>query len=124
MNVLRKAPGWFFGLWTLIFLGAGCAEEPSPPIDLVRMEALLSDIQEAEIYSSQLPDSTNQWTNKNKDSLRRYYQEIFAHHGVDAQEFEEALRWYAYRPHLLDTIYLRISRRYAPEGKEAPAPQE
>src|SRR5690606_31454656 len=86
------------GLLGLILVLGACHREDIPPLDLDRMEAVLSDIQEAEVYSSMIPDTLHKWTNKNKDSLYRFYMEIFAHHNLDPLEFEKALAWYAARP--------------------------
>lgn len=117
----RIKPGlaiWVLGLSLGLSLGS-CKQEEPPPIPAERMERILSDMHEAEVYSAMIPDSSQRWANKNLDSLYVFYQEIFAHHDLDPEEFEQAMAWYAARPVLLDSIYQRMIRRYAPESEQS-----
>jgi hypothetical protein len=94
-----------------LLLLAACQEtdlSKEAPIPPAKMEAILTDIHFAEIYSSMLADSLHQVQAKNLDSLSLYYKEIFAHHKITPDEFHKGLDWYRENPEMLDSTYKRI----------------
>ena len=80
-----------------------------PPIAPKRMEAILYDVQMAEVYSTMAgKDSTKDFAQKNEDSLAVYYASIFRHYGISAGEFKTAVEWYRAHPADLDSIYTKM----------------
>ena len=81
-----------------------------------KMEKILYDMQLADVYSlSVRGDTTEQFGQKNQDSLARYYNEIFAHHGVKYDGFMKTMQWYKEHPAQLDTIYNNVLTRISAE---------
>ncbi len=88
------------------------------PVSSQTMEQILFDLQVADSYSTMLqPDSLPPVNVKNKDSLARFYMEIFAFHKITEEEFLEAMRWYQERPAKLEIIYGNIQARLTEMGE-------
>lgn len=70
-----------------------------------KMEAVLTDLHLAEVYSSMVSDSLHEPRSKNMDSLALYYKYVFAHHNITVEEFEQSFEWYRTHPGTLDSSY-------------------
>jgi hypothetical protein len=85
------------------------------------MQQVLLDINLAEAYSNMVKDSTHKGNTKNLDSLAVYYRDIFAHHKITQQQFDNSMNWYKLHPDDLDTLYSNIlpivNRWQNPSGK-------
>lgn len=77
-------------------------------IPMDRMEQILMDLHMAEVYSSMLDDSTHTSRSKNIDSLAVFYKDVFAHHNITQDEFEQSFEWYRTHPAEIDTLYKRM----------------
>ena len=73
-----------------------------------KMEAILVDLHLAEVYSSMVSDSLHESRSKDMDSLAVYYKDVFAHHNVTMEEFEESFEWYRTHPGTLDSSYKQM----------------
>jgi len=90
-------------LWT-----ASCKKE-QPHLSAEKMQGVLTDIYMAESYSMTIAqDSTKPGTQKNLDSLARYYREIFKHHNITQQEFTSSMTWYEQHPEELDSAFANM----------------
>lgn len=97
---------YFYLLPVLVLLSCS---QPKPPVPQDKMEAVLLDVELAEVYSGLVPkDSTKPIVQKNIDSLGQFYQSIFAHHHITRADFDTSLVWYRAHPVLLDTMYAHI----------------
>lgn len=113
----------YFILFLLSFVLSACGEKKvaveKAATDLIpaaKMEKILYDMQLADVYSlSVRGDTTEHFGQKNQDSLSRYYNEIFAHHGVKYDGFMKTMQWYKEHPAQLDTIYNNILNRMSAE---------
>lgn len=73
------------------------------------MKKLLFDVHLAETYSMVVSrDTLHPRTERNLDSLARYYQLILKHHKVTLVQFEQNLDWYKRHPEELDSIYTKM----------------
>lgn len=98
---------YFFCLFPVLLLPS-CSQK-QPPVPQDKMEAVLLDVELAEVYSGLVPkDSTKPMVQKNVDSLGRFYQSIFAHHRITREDFDVSLAWYKAHPVVLDTMYAHI----------------
>lgn len=89
-------------------------EDAAPPTNIPAktMEKILYDMQMADVYSQSVrKDTTQSYGIKNQDSLARYYNEIFAHHSVTYEQFNNTMQWYKEHPMNLDTIYNNVLTR-------------
>lgn len=74
-----------------------------------KMGRILSDVQIAEVYSTIIDDTASHYvTNRNVDSLKRYYNDIFTHHNVTPEAFAKSIDWYKRNPDKLDSVYVKI----------------
>jgi ParB-like chromosome segregation protein Spo0J len=81
-----------------------------------KLEQILHDIQLADVYSlSVREDTLHQFGQKNPDSLARYYQEIFQHHGVTYDQFDKTIAWYKEHPANFDTVYQNVLNKFSEE---------
>lgn len=78
-----------------------------------KMEKVLLDLHMAEVYSSMVKDSLHESRSKDMDTLAVFYKDIFAHHGITQQEFDESYDWYRSHPTVIDTIYKRMMVTFA-----------
>jgi hypothetical protein len=95
-----------------------CASDSQEPqgthLSPEKMEALLFDLQLADIYSTMArPDTAAASNVRDADSLAFFYTEILAHHGVTAELFNLSMDWYESHPAQLEPITTRISDRLA-----------
>jgi hypothetical protein len=74
------------------------------PIPREKMQRLLLDINIAEVYSGMTKDTLHKPGTKNADSLTAFYTDVFAHHQVTHEEFEQALVWYKAHPDEMDSL--------------------
>ncbi|MEI8280759.1 MAG: DUF4296 domain-containing protein [Bacteroidota bacterium] len=81
-------------------------KKETPPIAPALMQQMIRDIHLAEAYCMSIPDSTH--SGKNKDSLARFYKEIFAHYKISEQDFDKGLEWYRLHPDDFDSVYGRV----------------
>jgi hypothetical protein len=89
-------------------LFAACQKD-QPHLPAEKMKAILTDIYIAESYSMVITqDSTKPGTQKNADSLARFYAEIFQHHHITQQEFTNSMRWYEQHPDELDSVFAKM----------------
>ena len=107
------------------FLLAACkrsAEEVADAggrIPAKTLEKILYDMQLADVYSlSVRADSTKNFGQKNSDSRARYYNEIFAHHGVTFNQFKTTVEWYKEHPAQFDTLYQKVLNRMSTEEEK------
>ena len=110
-------------LFVSLCLVAGCKDRTKhlPPKVI---EKVLLDLTLAESYSTMTIDSLHKAGTKNTDSLAVFYKEIFAHHKITQQEFEESLNWYKSNPEELDSAYARMQVVVTQwQGKYPAAPQ-
>ena len=98
----------FFLLSFAVCLLISCKHD-KPPIDPKKMEAILYDVQTAEVYSTMAgKDSVKDFGQKNEDSLAAYYAAIFKHYNISVASFKTAVEWYRARPSELDSIYSKL----------------
>jgi len=91
----------------LLLLTTACSNKKAEaPIPAAKMQAIMLDIHLAEAYSGTIPDSAH--SGKNRDSLARYYKEIFAHHQIAEADFNKGLEWYRVHPDELDSVYAKM----------------
>jgi Domain of unknown function (DUF4296) len=91
----------------LLLLTTACSNKKAEaPIPAAKMQAIMLDIHLAEAYSGTIPDSAH--SGKNRDSLARYYKEIFAHHQIAEADFNKGLEWYRVHPDELDSVYANM----------------
>jgi hypothetical protein len=106
-----------------VLLFASCNEgnnskETAGNIPAAKMEKILYDMQLADVYSQSVrDDSSHNYGQKNKDSLARYYNEIFAHHGVTVEQFQKTMEWYKEHPPELDTVYNNVLTRMSTDDE-------
>jgi uncharacterized membrane-anchored protein YhcB (DUF1043 family) len=87
-------------------------EEPAGNIPADKLEKILYDMQLADVYSQSVrKDTTENYGQKNKDSLARYYNEIFAHYNVTSEQFQKTMNWYKEHPPKLDSVYNNVLNR-------------
>lgn len=73
------------------------------------MQNVLMDLHLAEVYSTLAGrDSLHTGGAKNLDSLAVYYNEVFAHHKINKDEFVKSISWYRSHPDELDSAYARM----------------
>ena len=95
----------FILLASVVFLLSACGKEEAP-LPPSKMENILIDVHLAEAYSQQgARDSLGNVVPRNLDSLAVSYNAIYAHHGITAAQFNEAMDWYRAHPAQLDSIY-------------------
>jgi hypothetical protein len=70
-----------------------------------QMQKVLLDMTLAEGYSTMNKDSLHKTSTKNYDSLAVYYKDIFAHHKITEEQFNESLDWYKGHPEEMDSTY-------------------
>ena len=87
---------------------ASCEDGKKDILPKEKMQAVLLDINVAEVYSTMSEDSTHPRGEKNPDSLALYYKTIFSHHGITRQEFDKSMAWYKTHPDEMDTIVNRM----------------
>ena len=64
-----------------------------------KMGRILTDVQIAEVYSTIIDDTASHYvTNRNLDSLKRYYNDIFTHHNITPEAFATL----SFKIHLLE----------------------
>jgi hypothetical protein len=82
------------------------------------LENILYDMQLADVYSlSVRADSTQNFGQKNQDSLARYYNEIFAHYGVKYEQFSKTIEWYKEHPAQFDTVYQNVLNKMSAQDE-------
>lgn len=91
------------------FCSCGEVKKDTPPIAPEKMKLILADMHLAEVYSSMLNDSLHQSRSKNMDSLGIFYTDIFSHHHITKEAFDESMKWYRTHPGDLDSVYNNIS---------------
>lgn len=74
------------------------------PIPREKMQRLLLDVNIAEVYSGMTKDTLHKPGTKNADSLTAFYTDVFAHHQVTRDEFEQAMVWYKAHPDEMDSL--------------------
>jgi len=89
----------------LLFVASGCKEKGGSHLPRKVMKEVLLDISLAEGYSIMVKDSLHPAGSKNYDSLAVFYKDIFAHHNITQQQFEESLDWYKENTSELDSVY-------------------
>lgn len=87
---------------------ASCEDGKKDILPKEKMQAVLLDINIAEVYSTMSDDSTHPKGEKNPDSLALFYKTIFSHHGITKQEFDRSMAWYKTHPAEMDTIVNRM----------------
>jgi len=99
---------YFLPILFVAFLFTAC-EQQQPHLSREKMQQVLTDIYIAESYSMVImQDSTRPGTQKNLDSLARYYREIFKHHNITSREFTSSMRWYEQNPDELDSTFSKM----------------
>lgn len=94
-------------------------QPPSGSIAAKTFEKILYDMQLADVYSQSVrKDTTQTYGQKNKDSLARYYNEIFAHYNVTLEQFQKTMEWYKEHPPQLDTIYNNVLNRMSKDDDD------
>ena len=94
--------------------GAVATADHLPP---KTMEKVLYDIQLADVYSSSVVvDSVHRFGDKNIDSLAKYYNEVFKHHHITYEQFNNSIGWYKENPAQLDSIYTAVLNKFSAEG--------
>jgi len=101
-----KCAGVLLVAATLIF--ASCKDGKDGVLSKEKMQAVLTDINIAEIYATMSEDSTHPRGEKNPDSLGLYYKIIFDHHGIKKEDFDKSLAWYKAHPDDMDTVVNRM----------------
>lgn len=99
----------FIALFLLAGILVSCKEEKDKDIlPRDKMQRIIADLQIAEVYSTIIDDTASHYiTNRNLDSLRRYYNDIFTHHGVTPEAVAKSLEWYKRNPDQLDSVYAK-----------------
>ena len=70
------------------------------------MAKVLTDINIAEVYCTQVKDSVRRAPNtKDLDSLALYYKDILAHYNITAAQFTGSMKWYKNHPQEMDSLY-------------------
>ncbi len=92
-------------MFILLFFAPGCKEQGGSHLPRKVMKEVLLDISLAEGYSIMVKDSLHPAGSKNYDSLAVFYKDIFAHHNITQQQFEESLDWYKENTSELDSVY-------------------
>lgn len=96
-------------LFCSLVVVCSCQSSNKHQLSATKMQAILDDLHVAEAYSVIInQDSARRDTERNVDSLRKYYQIIFKHHHITFKEFDESLTWYKNHPHELDSMYAKI----------------
>lgn len=97
-------------LMTVLVAGlfTSCAEKQERHLPREQMVKVMTDIYLAEVYSSVVSDTTGTSSNKNMDSLAKYYKTVLHHHGITLDEFSHSLRWYSDNPTELDSAYMNV----------------
>ncbi len=99
----------FLSTVLLVFVFAACDSEKQPQLSPDKMQAILSDIHVAEVYSIVMRrDSAHRGNERNHDSLAAFYHSILKHHNVDLATFDESLNWYKRNPDALDSVYAKM----------------
>jgi hypothetical protein len=94
-----------FIILLLLLIASGCKEKGGSHLPRKVMKEVLLDISLAEGYSIMVKDSLHPAGSKNYDSLAVFYKDIFAHHNITQQQFEESLDWYKENTSELDSVY-------------------
>ena len=76
-----------------------------PPVAPGKRQKILLDLHLAEVYSSMLTDSLHQSRDKSPDSLAVFYSDVFAHHGINKNDFQKGIEWYKAHPEAMDSLY-------------------
>lgn len=92
-------------IFTLLLIASGCKNKNGGHLPRKVMQDVLMDISLAEGYSIMVKDSLHAAGSKNYDSLAVFYKEIFAHHHITQEEFEQSLDWYKENTSELDSVY-------------------
>lgn len=95
-------------LLAVAFVFASCKDKKEDVLSKEKMQAVLTDINIAEIYATMSEDSTHPRGEKNPDSLGLYYKIIFDHHGIKKEDFDKSLAWYKTHPDDMDTVVNRM----------------
>ena len=85
-----------------------CKEEEQPHLSREEMMKVLQDVHLAEVYSTMVDFGEERTTNKNLDSLAKYYNVVFQAHGITQEEFNASAEWYAQHPNELDSVYTKM----------------
>lgn len=83
---------------------SACKDDKKDILPRHKMQAILLDINVAEVYCTMTADSTHQKGFKNADSLARFYTEIFAHHHITKDAFDRSMAWYKAHPVEMDSL--------------------
>lgn len=104
---MKFTKGLFFYL-LLITLACGCKSK-MPTISQKEMTSILLDMHIADSYAQILPKSDSKSIElKNKDSLKKFYSDIFQIHHIKENEFIENLEWYKMNTVMMDSMYQSI----------------
>lgn len=122
---------YFTIIFCAIALFSSCEVEdtiPATNIQAKTFENILYDMQMADVYSQSVrKDTTENYGQKNQDSLSRYYNEIFKHYNVTYDQFNTTMQWYKEHPMNLDTIYNNVLTRVSADEEKykylQPAPK-
>ena len=107
--------------FALLFFLTACQRDTGYHLSRPQMEAVLTDVQLAEVYSTMVKkDSTHSEGLKDNDSLAAFYKQVFQHHDITAAQFNQSLDWYRTHPEELDSVYNGVMRRL--DKYERPAP--
>lgn len=91
-----------------MFLAVGCKSK-MPSISQKEMTSILLDMHIADSYAQILPKTdSNSIELKNKDSLKKFYADIFQIHHINENEFKENLDWYGLNTIIMDSMYQSI----------------
>jgi len=100
---------WHVVLCCSLVVLFSCQSSNKHQLSATKMQAVLDDLHVAEAYSVLInQDSARRETERNVDSLKKYYQIILKHHKITFKEFDESLTWYKNHPHELDSMYAKI----------------
>jgi hypothetical protein len=92
----------------LVFFSA-CNNGKEEHLPVAKMQQVLADIHMAESYSIYVnQDSGRHFSARQMDSLAVYYQQVFQHHQITLEQFEQSLHWYKKNPAALDSVYSGI----------------
>lgn len=92
----------------MVFFITACKEAEPPHMPREKMLAVLEDIHMAEVYSSIIDAGEERTTNKNIDSLVKYYNIVLDAHNITLEEFNQSMEWYARHPAELDSVYVNM----------------
>ena len=70
-----------------------------PPVAPGKMQKILLDLHLAEVYSM------HQSRDKRPDSRAVFYSDVFAHHGINKNDFQKGIEWYKAHPEAMDSLY-------------------